>query len=48
MTIWVPLLNERTVRFHELAGFKREMNTARTVPFGAVKVEEVRMKRSLS
>ena len=42
------LLNERTVRFHELAGFKREMNTARTVPFGAVKVEEVRMKRSLS
>ena len=48
VTIWVPLLNERTVRFHELAGFKREMNTARTVPFGAVKVEEVRMKRSLS
>ena len=48
VTIWVPLLNERTVRFHELAGFKREMNTARTVPFGTVKVEEVRMKRSLA
>ncbi|MFM7004117.1 MAG: GNAT family N-acetyltransferase, partial [Limnohabitans sp.] len=39
---------ERTVRFHELAGFKREMNTARTVPIGNVKVEEVRMKRSLT
>jgi hypothetical protein len=48
VTIWVPLLNERTVRFHELAGFKREMNTARTVPFGSVKVEEVRMKRALA
>ena len=48
VTIWVPLLNERTVRFHELAGFKREMNTARTVPLGGVKVEEVRMKRALA
>ena len=48
VTIWVPLLNERTVRFHELAGFKREMNTARTVPMGPVKVEEVRMKRTLA
>jgi hypothetical protein len=48
VTIWVPLLHERTVRFHELAGFKREMNTARTVPFGSVKVEEVRMKRALA
>ena len=48
VTIWVPLLNERTVRFHELAGFKREMNTARTVPMGSVKVEEVRMKRALT
>jgi GNAT superfamily N-acetyltransferase len=48
VTIWVPLLNERTVRFHELAGFKREMNTARTVPIGDVKVEEVRMKRALA
>jgi hypothetical protein len=30
-----------------LAGFKREMNTARTVPLGGVKVEEVRLKRKL-
>ena len=28
--IWVPVLNERTVRIHAWAGFKREMNTART------------------
>ena len=47
VTVWLPLLHERTLRFHELAGFKREMNTARTVPLGGVKVEEVRLKRKL-
>jgi hypothetical protein len=43
----VPLRNERAIRFHELAGFKREMNTAKTVPVGGVKIEEVRLKRKL-
>lgn len=47
VTVWLPLLHERTLRFHEMAGFKREMNTARTVPLGSVKVEEVRLKRPL-
>jgi GNAT superfamily N-acetyltransferase len=47
VTVWVPLRNERAIRFHELAGFKREMNTAKTVPVGGVKIEEVRMKRKL-
>ncbi len=47
VTVWLPLLHEQTLRFHELAGFKREMNTARTVPLGGVKVEEVRLKRKL-
>ena len=47
VTVWLPLLHERTLRFHDLAGFKREMNTARTVPLGGVKVEEVRLKRKL-
>jgi GNAT superfamily N-acetyltransferase len=48
VTVWLPLLHEQTLRFHDLAGFKREMNTARTVPLGGVKVEEVRLKRKLA
>lgn len=48
VTSWVPLRNERALRFHELAGFKREMNTAKTALVGGVKIEEVRLKRSLS
>jgi GNAT superfamily N-acetyltransferase len=47
VTVWVPLASERAVRFHELAGFKRELNTAKTVPLGAIKVEEIRLKRAL-
>ena len=47
VSVWLPIANERAMRFHELAGFKREMNTARTVPLGGVKVEEVRLKRKL-
>lgn len=47
VTVWVPLRNERAIRFHELAGFKREMNTAKTVPVGGMKIEEVRLKRKL-
>jgi ribosomal protein S18 acetylase RimI-like enzyme len=47
VTVWVPLRNERAIRFHELAGFKREMNTAKTVPIGNFKIEEVRLRRSL-
>lgn len=48
VSIWVPLGNERALRFHDLAGFKREMTTIKTVPMGSVKVEEIRMKRDLS
>ena len=48
VTIWVPLGNERALRFHELAGFKREMTSIKTVPMGSVKVEEIRLKRDLS
>jgi RimJ/RimL family protein N-acetyltransferase len=48
VTIWVPLGNERALRFHDLAGFKREMTTIKTVSMGTVKVEEIRMKRDLS
>ena len=47
VTLWVMLKNERALRFFELAGFKRELNTARTTPIGSVKVEEIRLKRAL-
>ena len=43
--VWLPLAAERALRFHELAGFKRELNTAKTVAIGAVKIEEIRLKR---
>ena len=39
--------NDRAMRFHELAGFKREMSSAKTVPMGPVKVEEIRLKQPL-
>ena len=45
--MWVPLRNERALRFHELAGFKREMATAKTVEMGGVKVEEIRLQRKI-
>ena len=48
VTSWVPLRNERALRFHELAGFKREMSTAKTSVVGSVKIEEVRLQRPLN
>ncbi|CAN5665621.1 hypothetical protein BH10PSE18_BH10PSE18_06420 [soil metagenome] len=47
VTIWVPLRNERAMRFHELAGFKRQMTTAKTTAIGDIKIEELRLKRSI-
>ena len=47
VTLWVMLRNERALRFYELAGFKRELNTARTTTLGGAKVEEIRLKRKL-
>ena len=46
-SVWVPLRNERVLRFYELAGFKRELNTARTTPVGDIKIEEIRLKRPI-
>ena len=48
VTAWVPLRNERAIRFHELAGFKRDMSTAKTVVVGSVRREEVRLSRPLA
>lgn len=47
VTVWVPIANEQALRFHELAGFKREPSSAKTVPIGTVRVEEIRLKRAL-
>lgn len=47
VSIWLPIANERAMRFHELAGFKREMNSAKTVSIGGIKIEEIRLKRGL-
>lgn len=48
VSVWVPLANERALRFHELAGFKRDLASAKTVPMGNVKIEEIRLKRMLA
>ncbi len=48
VTVWIPIANDRALRFHELAGFKREPSSAKTVPIGSARVEEIRLKRSLS
>ena len=48
VTLWAFLRNERALRFYDLAGFKREMSTAKTAQFGSGKVEEVRLRRSLN
>ena len=47
VTVWVPLRNDRAMRFHELAGFKREMKTAKTTSIGSVRIEEIRLKRNV-
>ena len=47
VTVWVPLASARALAFFDAAGFKREMNTARTVPMGGVRVEEIRFRRAL-
>ena len=48
VTLWVLLKNERALRFFEhSAGFKREMPSLKTVAFGAVKLEEIRLKRAV-
>ena len=48
VTLWVLLGNERAMRFCEqAAGFKREMPSLKTIAFGSVKLEEIRLKRAV-
>lgn len=48
VSIWLPIANDRAMRFFELAGLKRELPSAKTVAIGGVKVEEIRLKRPLA
>lgn len=47
VSVWIELAQERALRFHELAGFKRDMPSLRTTAKGATRVEEIRLKRTL-
>jgi GNAT superfamily N-acetyltransferase len=47
VTLWIPLCNERALRFVELAGFKRELKSAKTASVGGVRLEEIRLRRAL-
>lgn len=48
VTVWVPVRNDRALQFFEHMGFKREMNTLKTVGLGTHKIEELRLKRELA
>ncbi|CAN5510624.1 GNAT family N-acetyltransferase [soil metagenome] len=45
LTLWVLLRNERALRFFEMAGFKRDMPSLKTVAAGTARLEEIRLKR---
>jgi ribosomal protein S18 acetylase RimI-like enzyme len=47
VSAWIELAQEPALRFHELAGFKRDMPSLRTVARGSMRVEEIRLKRLL-
>lgn len=47
VSVWIALRAERALRFHELAGFKRELSSARTTPVFGTRVEEIRLRRKL-
>lgn len=48
VTSWLPLAGERALRFMELAGFRRDMASARTVAVAGGRIDQLRMKRPLS
>jgi len=47
VTVWVPLGDERALRFFDMAGFKREMTSIKTVLVGLTRIEQIRFKRDL-
>lgn len=48
VTLWALVANERALQFYEqAAGFKREMPSLRTTAYGSIKLEEIRLKRTV-
>jgi RimJ/RimL family protein N-acetyltransferase len=47
VTWWIPLVNERALRFAERAGFEREPASTKKAVMGGVSVEEIRLRRAL-
>lgn len=48
VTLWVLLGNAQALEFYEhAAGFKREMPSLKTVDFGSVRLEEIRLRRAV-
>ena len=48
VTLWCLVANDRALQFYEqAAGFKRDMTSLRTTAFGSVKLEEIRLKRTV-
>jgi len=47
VSIWIDLTNDRAMRFHALAGFKRVMSSARSATVHGVRTEQIRLKRKL-
>ncbi|MCV2371130.1 GNAT family N-acetyltransferase [Roseateles oligotrophus] len=47
VTLWSFLRNERALRFFDLAGFKRELGSAKTTEVAGTRLEELRLQRSL-
>lgn len=48
VTGWLPLASDRALRFMELAGFRRDMASARTVAVAGGRIDQLRLKRPLS
>lgn len=46
-TLWMPTRFERSLRFVEQAGFRREEQSARNADLGGVRIEEIRLSRSV-
>jgi GNAT superfamily N-acetyltransferase len=47
VTLWCYLRNDRALRFFDLAGFKRELGSAKTTEVSGTRIEELRLQRSL-
>lgn len=45
--LWLAVKNMRAIKFHSAAGFKTDTASIKTVTFGGVQMQEVRLKRTV-